>query len=176
MVLYSYHDKNIVASYIRDEKPSQFDFKLHTHPSAEILYVISGKGVFHVEGTHYELSKGNIFITRPIEAHYLEINSSVPYERIVINFSQELFQSFDPDSCLLQPFFNRKAGRFNRYKMSNFDDDIYQKLILSIVRHCDNEKLNIISNLMPLLNLISIAFKGLSPENSGESSIEYVHQ
>lgn len=170
---YIFHDKNIVVSHSRDEVPNQTEFKLHTHSNAEILYIVSGKGVFHIEGKRYEFKSGDILITRPIEAHYLEIKPTEPYERIVISFHPDLFNSFDSEGYLLRPFFDRKSGHLNKYRMSDFEEDTYQKLIFSMVNHCDNERINIISNLMPLLNLINSAFGKLSQKNSGESSIEY---
>ncbi len=170
---YIFHDKDLVVSHSLDEMPNQSEFKPHTHSNAEVLYVISGKGTFHIEGKSYDLKHGDILITRPLEAHYLEIKPSVPYERIVISFQPDLFRSLDPDGYLLRPFTERKAGHLNQYHSTDMGDDSYSQWIYSMVQHCDNERLNIIAQLLPLLNRLHSAFGSVSKKNLEKGSIEY---
>lgn len=169
---YIFHDKDIVVSHSLDDTPNQIEFKPHAHSNAEILYILSGKGTFHIEGQSYELKSGDLLITRPLEAHYLEIKSSVPYERIVVSFHPELFQPLDPDGYLLRPFMERKAGHLNQYHSADMGDASYGQWIRGMVQHCDNERLNIITQLMPLLNRIGRAFGPLARKNAENGSIE----
>ena len=54
--------------------PEPEEFKLHIHPQAELLYIISGGGSFHIEGNVYDTKRCSIILTRPTESHYLEVD------------------------------------------------------------------------------------------------------
>jgi mannose-6-phosphate isomerase-like protein (cupin superfamily) len=83
--LYSYRDTDVYTHHSLTAKPSKDEFPMHAHEWLEVLYFISGSGNYLVEGNQYPLQPGDVFILRPAEMHKLEIDPSVPYERIVIH-------------------------------------------------------------------------------------------
>lgn len=155
---FSYKDKDISMHYSCDNKPVPSDFNMHTHESYELYGFVGGKGIYRVEGTSYPLECGDILIMRPAEAHYIEISDVKPYIRFSINFNAELFSRIDPDRKLLEPFNNRKIGTFNRYRAIDFKSNTYSTFIKSIIADSPERRLQIITNLLPLLNEISLAF------------------
>ena len=55
----------------RDEQPRTSDYHMHTHDEVEIYMLLSGHGIFHIEGTSYPLSPGDVLVMRPAESHYI---------------------------------------------------------------------------------------------------------
>ena len=114
MKLYIYRDPRFNVSRSRDD---QFvPYAMHTHNFAELFCFLGGKGTFHIEGTNYLLNPGDILLMRPGEAHYIEIDPQMPYERIVMSFDTGLLEDWEPGNTLLHPYFDRKAGTRNLYR------------------------------------------------------------
>lgn len=166
---FSYRDKDIYMHYSRDRKPVPSDFRMHTHESYELYYFAGGSGIYRVEGTPYPLECGDILIMRPAEAHYIDITGIKPYTRLSINFKPEILSDIDPNGRLLVPFNNRKIGTFNRYRAENFKSDAYSVFIKNIMTDSPDKRLQTITNLLPLLNEISIAFASVSETEVNKS-------
>ena len=159
---FSYSDSDISINYSRAEKPISSDFKMHTHDSYELYYFAGGNGIYRVEGTPYPLEVGDILIMSPAEAHYIDITDIKPYTRLSINFNSELLSKIDPNGRLLAPFNNRKIGTYNLYRADNFNSDAYKVFINNIISDSSDRRVQTITNLLPLLNEISLAFDSLS--------------
>ena len=159
---FSYSDSDIGMSYSRDDKPVPSDFRMHTHESYELYYFAGGSGIYRVEGTPYPLQKGDILIMRPAETHYIDITDNKPYTRLSVNFKANLFSGIDRSGRLLAPFNDRKIGTFNRYRAENFKSDAYKIFIKNITTDSPDRRVQTITNLLPLLNEISLAFDSLS--------------
>ena len=79
------------------------DFSYHMHQYYEILYFVSGNAKYVIENKEFDMSEGDIFMTRPNELHTIIFNSDSVYERHFIQFdyeflnglSQTLFASAD---------------------------------------------------------------------------------
>ena len=166
---FSYRDKDIYMHYSRDRKPVPSDFRMHTHESYELYYFAGGSGIYRVEGTPYPLERGDILIMRPAEAHYIDITGIKPYTRLSINFKPEILSDIDTNGRLLVPFNNRKIGTFNRYRAENFKSDAYSVFIKNIMTDSPDKRLQTITNLLPLLNEISIAFASVSETEVNKS-------
>lgn len=166
---FSYRDKDIYMHYSRDRKPVPSDFRMHTHEAYELYYFVGGSGIYRVEGTPYPLECGDILIMRPAEAHYIDITGIKPYTRLSINFKPEILSDIDPNGRLLVPFNNRKIGTFNRYRAENFKSDAYSVFIKNIMTDSPDKRLQTITNLLPLLNEISIAFASVSETEVNKS-------
>lgn len=173
MILFQHQENDFLLSHIRDEFPEPEEFKLHIHPQAELLYIISGGGSFHIEGNVYDTKRCSIILTRPTESHYLEVDSSMPYDRIVLNFNMDLFQSMDPEQHLLQPLMERQAGQRNLYEPSDFNGTLYQKYIYEMIQKSDVPRLNILVNLIPLLAEIRNSFQNSLERDETPDAIEY---
>lgn len=153
--LYSYRDTDIYTHHSLTPSPSAHEFPMHAHEWLEILYFISGKGNYLVEGNQYPLEPGDVFILRPAEMHKLDIDPSVPYERIVIHFSPELLKDLDPDKNLLRPFFDRPLGQFNRYSSVDDAAGLLRSAFAAFdFRQVSDVRLNLIGRLIMLLTVM----------------------
>ncbi len=77
----------ISFSYCLDKlPPPNLDIR-HCHDTYEILYMGEGAGVFHIEDRSYEIKPGDLLFIPPFEYHFFNVNTDIPYERYVINFS-----------------------------------------------------------------------------------------
>lgn len=168
---FSYSDNDILIQYKKDCVPIPSYFKMHTHETYELYFFESGSGIYRVEGTPYHLEPGDILILRPSEAHYIDILDRKPYSRFSINFKAELLNDIDPEHTLLRAFNNRKIGTYNLYRAENFKTDTYRAYIKNLISESANRRVHTITNLLPLLNEISIAFSMIS-ENELNSTLD----
>ena len=67
-----------------------------------------------------------------------------------------------PERQTFGPFNNRKIGTFNRYRAENFKSNAYSVFIKNITTDSPDRRVQTITNLLPLLNEISLAFDSLS--------------
>jgi AraC-like DNA-binding protein len=168
MLLFEYNQSDITLSRNLDTQPDPAMFAMHTHSFAELYCFLAGKGVFHIEGSSYPLSPEDILIIRPNEAHYIEISPDVPYERICINFSTELFSALDPAGELTRPFLDRKPGKRNLYPGADC-----MPYLLNMLSSESNSRMAILANLILLLQKISQRFDQNQVPTSEPDSIEY---
>lgn len=154
--LYSYRDTDIYTHHSLTTAPSAEDFPMHAHEWLEVLYFISGKGTYLVEGHQYPLAPGDVFILRPTEMHKLDIDPSEPYERIVIHFSPALLKRLDPDGTLLRPFYDRPLGQQNRYGSIDDPAGLLQAAFSHFhFREIADVRMNLIGRLIMLLTAMS---------------------
>ncbi len=71
-------------------KPEEYTRSLESHSRIEILYLISGIVDYRINGSTFRISPGDIIIVNAQELHNLHIDTGVPYERIVLQFSSAL--------------------------------------------------------------------------------------
>lgn len=154
-----YSDSDFTMSYQCDKIPNPDNFKMHTHAEYEFYYFVNGKGVFKIEGSRYPLESGDILIMAPTESHYIDLSADYPYTRLTIHFSPGIFGGIDKTGELLRPFTQREGGSFNLYRADDFATDAYKIFIKNILTDTENRRLQTISNLLPLLNEIAIAFR-----------------
>ncbi len=155
---FSYRDELIYVLYSHDLHPRKEDFCLHTHEYCEIYCFLGGKGKFMVEGSTYPLNKGDILLMQPGEAHYIDIDLSVPYTRLAVHFYADLFDNFDNKRELLRPFIDRGRGKLNFYNSTDFLTENYRLYLNNICCPAENRRLNTITNLLPLLNELATAY------------------
>lgn len=170
---YSYSGGGISVSWTKNSAGEYREHTLHTHETAEILYFISGKAVFHVEGTEYVPERGDVLFMRPAEAHYISLERGFVYERAVINFDTGIFSSIDPDGKLLTALYERRAGKLNLYKDYRFKNGVHRLCMENMLSGRGDERINITANLILLLNEISKAFSEPAPEQEESDSTEY---
>ena len=171
--LFFYQDHDFDMGHNLDTVPYTYPFTMHTHNTTEILYLLKGRGTLHVEGSTYNIEPGDLFIAAPLEAHYIELDCSVPYERMVLHFYTDFFQDMDIGSYLLAPFLQRKMGKNNLYKSHLFKAGCqpYWDIIMSPI---GNTRANLISGLLPLLNeLYHISITLERDSDSSADTLEY---
>ena len=125
------------------------------HEWYEILYFISGRGTYLVEGSQYPMEPHDIFILRPAEMHKLAIDPSVPYERMVIHFSPEILNGVNPDHSLLRPFQDRPLGQQNRYSLQSDPDGLLRAAFSGFrFEHVPDIRTNLTARLLLLLTAL----------------------
>lgn len=70
------------------------DYFKHLHPFCEIIYFVSGNVDYTVESETRRLSEGDIILIPPGKLHYATVDSSVPYERYVLKFSDAVIPEY----------------------------------------------------------------------------------
>ena len=81
------------------------DYRAESHRRIEVLFLISGKADYCINGSVYSISPGDLIIVNAQEIHSLKIDPSAPYERIVLQFAPNLIPSIN-DLDLSYPFLN----------------------------------------------------------------------
>ncbi len=64
-------------------------YSLHTHGLYELLYFVDGDATFVIEDRRYKLKKGDLILIRPLQYHFIQIDSPVDYERYNFLFDAE---------------------------------------------------------------------------------------
>lgn len=77
----------IESSYCYDATPPSSLDTQHCHDTYEILYIVSGRGEYLVEGASYEIKPGTLMLIRPFVYHSVRLNEDEPYARYLVNFS-----------------------------------------------------------------------------------------
>ena len=147
-------------------------FSIHTHTKAEIFCFIAGKAVYHVEGSEYPLSPGDILLMRPTEAHFIETDPRYDYERIIISFDPAILQDLDPDSALNRPLFDRKSGKQNHYRATDFETDAYMGHIRNML-HASSDRLTVLADLILLMKELCIVFDRSAQLANQPDTVEY---
>jgi AraC-like DNA-binding protein len=149
--IYEYKDTDFGLSHTLTPQPDPSIFRLHTHAMAELYFFIQGGGVFHIEGSAYPLERGDLLVLQPAESHYIELDPSQPYERIVLHFDPEALRDVDPDGQLLAPLFRRTPGKRNLYKPLHFPGGLRQ-FPERMLAPLPDPRVSIFAGLLPLLH------------------------
>lgn len=155
---FKYFDKDFDYRYSFDKWPRKELFTMHAHSFCELYIFLYGKGIYKVEGNEYPLSSGDIIITRPSETHYIDIDESVPYERLTINFRKSYFDSIENRKKLLSPFYDRDFGKLNRYPHSCFKPEVHRYFVQNLQKNSKDKHIQLVCNLLPLLGEIQGIF------------------
>ncbi len=167
-------EKFITIIYRHDEHPDKALYTLHTHDKCELYCIMSGKGQFKIEGNSYPLSAGDILIMRPGEAHYIDVDPLCPYSRVFVHFDPSLFDSFDPERHLLEPFNSRERGKLNKYSSDEFQSDRYRSFVDTIRSRDKLTRINAVAKLLPLLDDICKAFGNKTVSVESETVIQKI--
>lgn len=89
---------NVNLHHTLSEMPDAAEFERHCHGMVELIYVVSGRGYYIVEGAEYPLLPNTVLLLRPYEYHYVCPERTCPYERYVIHF--DVSTPFDAEKTL----------------------------------------------------------------------------
>lgn len=108
----------------------------HLHDDYEVYLFLSGGVRYFIEKNSYDLVPGDILLMRPDEIHRAAFISNETYDRIVLNFSEEIMRLLSAEGNLLDLcYYNRPHGEKN--KLNTTDDEkneliaLFEKLILA---------------------------------------------
>ncbi|MCG8568968.1 MAG: AraC family transcriptional regulator [Spirochaetes bacterium] len=109
--------------------------EIEMHESFELFFFLSGDITFFIEGKPYQsIQKGDILIINNHELHRMVLNSTFPYERIVIHFTPKYLAGIQPDDFDILDFVTkRKIGHLNRIEAEKIDTT----QIFSIIKKMD---------------------------------------
>lgn len=171
--IYEFKNPSFSIFHRRDEHPNVTDYAMHTHDEVEIYMLISGHGIFHIEGTAYPLSPGDVLVMRPAESHYFELTAEAPYERAVINFNMEAFRSIDPEGTLTKALTERDAGKQNQYKAFAFNGGSSYVHWQTMMNDQGDAYINLLVGLMGLLREIYGIFYRQEKMDNSKDLLEY---
>ncbi len=86
------------------------DYTYHYHDFDKIIFFLSGKVNYIIEGKKYELKPYDIVFVNRNEIHKPEVDFSVPYERYVLYISTEFLEQYKTEEYNLRECFE-KANR-----------------------------------------------------------------
>ena len=184
-VLRQYHGPSMTFLYSRDDPPHPEWFQMHVHDQCELLYFISGDACCMVESTAYPMEPHTLLITRPMEAHKMNILSDRPYERYVLNFDPELLRAVDPEGRLLEPFLDRPLGLNNAYTPADFSYVTPLELFRAMSREgltAEERRIDLLIYLYPLLGQMRLAYDKKRRQPTAERSelaariIDYINR
>ncbi|HKM04413.1 MAG TPA: AraC family ligand binding domain-containing protein, partial [Lachnospiraceae bacterium] len=95
------------------------EVEIHLHDSCEIFMALSDNINYFVEDHVYNLAKGDLILTNPLELHRPQVTNGTPYERRFIQFKPQLFSHLlDKEYNPLKIFTHRTAGNGNKIELS----------------------------------------------------------
>lgn len=172
-LIYSYDNPAFALFHRRDENPKGKDYSMHTHEDVEVYLLLSGHGIFHIEGTAYPLSPGDVLVMRPAESHYIELTAEMPYERVVINFSVDAFAGIDPEGVLTRAIFDREAGKHNQYKAFSFPGGSSLRHWQTMMASQGDPYINLLTGLIALLRDVHDMFYQQDKKEVAKDLLEY---
>ncbi|MBR6764129.1 MAG: helix-turn-helix domain-containing protein [Clostridia bacterium] len=116
---------------------------LHKHRVYEILFLVQGRANYCVEGSLYQLTSGDLLITKPNEAHIWINQNDVEtalYEQIVVRFNKEAIES-EKREDILSMLDGRELGYCNCYPAALFPDAPWYELLTKLWKNQGQEAL-----------------------------------
>ncbi len=141
--------------HLKDRGEAKVDY--HYHEFYKLLFFVSGKGGYFVEGKRYVLSPGDIILIGKQCVHRPEFDNGIPCERIILYISPEFLERESSNSCQLTDCFSKEIDHVLR------PNEKTRQMLFSVVSNMEQELSSnrygseIISNGMLLQLLIEIA-------------------
>ena len=83
------------------------DFEYHYHDFDKIIIFIQGDVTYRIEGCAYKLEPYDVLLVSHNDIHKPYINSSVPYERIIVYLSPGFLQAYQSETYDLSSCFQK---------------------------------------------------------------------
>ena len=96
--------------HLKDKGETKVDY--HYHEFYKLLFFISGKGGYFVEGKRYALTPGDIILIDKQCVHRPEFESGIPCERIILYISPEFLLRESSSACQLTDCFSKNMITF----------------------------------------------------------------
>ncbi len=92
--------------HLKDQGEAKVDY--HYHEFYKLLFLISGKGGYFVEGKRYSLAPGDIVLIGKHFVHRPEFSADMPCERMILYISPEFLLRESSAACDLTDCFSRE--------------------------------------------------------------------
>ena len=86
---YILHTDKLFFKHEISENLPKNAYAMHVHHGFELLYILSGDTTYAIEDRRYKLKKGDLVLIRPLQYHFIQIDSPQKYERYDILFDIE---------------------------------------------------------------------------------------
>ena len=135
----------------------------HLCPDYMLFYFIHGNGSFKIEGQHYDIHPGDVFLTNPAELFHCTVDHEDYHERIVLHISERFLETLPYDTApLFSVFHHRQKGHSNRIpanivRESGMDGQFLELLRLVQTPDAANDILALckVAELLVMLNRLS---------------------
>ena len=117
--------------HLKDKGETKVDY--HYHEFYKLLFFISGKGGYFVEGKRYALTPGDIILIDKQCVHRPEFEPGVPCERIILYISPEFLLRESSTTCQLADSFSKEYDHVLR------PNEKIRKALFSIVLNIEQE-------------------------------------
>ena len=117
--------------HLKDKGETKVDY--HYHEFYKLLFFISGKGGYFVEGKRYSLTPGDIILIGKQCVHRPEFESGIPCERIILYISPEFLLRESSSACQLTDCFSKEYDHVLR------PNEKIRKTLFSIVSNMEQE-------------------------------------
>ena len=163
---------------------------LEAHHMCEIFLLLSGSVQYIIEGKSYQISPMEMLIVAPGELHTLQMDTSQPYERMVLHFAPDLLPSLN-DLDLFRPFHNAKTFTriIPRRHVEKYDlfarMNLFKKICTEKGKYVD---LNLVSAIIKITKTLNDMLDDIAKENDFKDDvsltnttisslcIQYIHQ
>ena len=100
------------------QSPTGTGVDYHYHEFCKLLLLVSGRGGYVVEGQRYLLQPGDVVLIGSRCAHKPELESDIPYERVIIYIDPDFLQISADAECNLLDLFSGNRGHVLRLRES----------------------------------------------------------
>ena len=77
----SLHSKKIIFNHALMKNAKRESYSTHTHNTYELIYFLGGDATHVIEDRRYKLRRGDLIIIRPLQYHFIHIDTESDYER-----------------------------------------------------------------------------------------------
>ena len=117
--------------HLKDKGETKVDY--HYHEFYKLLFFVSGKGGYFVEGKRYALTPGDIILIGKQCVHRPEFESGIPCERIILYISPDFLLRESSSACQLADCFSKEYDHVLR------PNEKIRKTLFSIVSNMEQE-------------------------------------
>lgn len=103
--------------HLRDDRGTQVEY--HYHEFHKLILLISGSGVYTVEGKRYQLRPGDVVLIGSHSVHKPDFAPGQPYERVILYIDPAFLQAHSNDSWSLEGAFSGEKGHVLRLGEGN---------------------------------------------------------
>lgn len=134
-----YLNQDFRLFHLKDQVDREFDF--HYHEFSKIVVFISGNVTYIIEGKSYYLKPWDILLVNNYAVHKPIIDSTVPYERIVIWVKNDFITSHNSDVCDISSCFRKANDRsFSMIRLNAKLQHQIQDLLISLEDSLNSEE------------------------------------
>ena len=161
--------ENFRLFHLKSRGGAQVEY--HYHEFCKILLLLQGSGGYYVDGQRYLLRSGDIVLLDAHSIHRPELDTDVPYERIIFYISPEYLQRQSTGDCNLQTIFSGEKGHVLRLPEERKQKIFRMAAQLERDLTGDAFGREILSNAGLLQLLVEIGRNRENPEASGPSPV-----